>query len=159
MNHARTLRSLLVILLLAGGCATASSTGARNGNTIAGFTGIWKGTMTSSTTGKIAKIRFDVKNEDGKIKGTYLCSAGNANCRNNVHTGTVDGKVGNSGFRVVLEDSSWCAFNADFYPENAQGDYSCYDQGALVDQGVWRIEKVSDAHPFPPLPHSAGSNS
>lgn len=145
MTRAQAARSLIVIVsvLALASCSTANSDGGPRHSSIESFTGVWKGTQTSLQTARIWNVVFKVNQENGKLRGTYRCTGGNATCRNNVQNGRAEGNTQDAGFRVVLEDSSWCAYTGDFYPEDGQGEYSCYDQGALVDQGTWLIKKVS----------------
>jgi hypothetical protein len=145
MTTARAAINLLAVISVVAftACSTASSDAGPRHSSIESFEGAWKGTQTSSSSGRIWNVVFRMSQENGKLQGSYLCTGGNATCRNNIQNGKVEGNPESAGFRVVLEDSSWCAFSGDFYPEDGQGDYSCYNQGALVDQGIWRLKKAS----------------
>ena len=104
------------------------------------FTGVWKGTQVSSMNAARAKITFNIKREGNQFKGKYLCAAGNAVCRNNAPNGWVTGQVNARGFRVAMEDTSWCMyFMDDFYPPKADGEYTCYMNGGIADQGTFKL--------------------
>jgi hypothetical protein len=105
------------------------------------FTGIWKGTSVSSMNAAKVRITFDIKREGNKFKGEYRCAPGNAICRNNVQRGWVTGQVSARGFRVAMEDTSWCMyFMDDFYPPKADGEYTCYLNGGIADQGTFELK-------------------
>jgi hypothetical protein len=105
------------------------------------FTGIWRGRSISSMNAASAKITFAVKRQGNRIKGDYRCAPGNAICRNNVQRGWVTGQVSARGFRVEMEDTSWCMyFMDDFYPPKADGEYTCYMNGGIADQGTFKLK-------------------
>ena len=105
------------------------------------FTGIWKGRSVSSMNAASAKITFSVKRVGNQLKGDYRCAAGNAICRNNLQRGWVTGQVNARGFRVAMEDTSWCMyFMDDFYPPKADGEYTCYMSGGIADQGTFKLK-------------------
>lgn len=105
------------------------------------FNGIWKGTSVSTMNAASAKITFDIKREGNRFKGKYLCAPGNAICRNNTPHGWVTGQVSARGFRVAMEDTSWCMyFMDDFYPPKADGEYTCYMNGGIADQGTFKLK-------------------
>jgi hypothetical protein len=104
------------------------------------FNGIWKGTQVSSMNAAHVKITFKLKREGNQFKGDYLCTPGNATCRNNTPHGWVTGQVNARGFRVAMEDTSWCTyFMDDFYPPKADGEYTCYMNGGIADQGTFKL--------------------
>jgi hypothetical protein len=105
------------------------------------FTGIWKGTSTSTMNAAKVKITFDVKREGNKLTGIYRCAPLNAVCRNNVQRGWLRGTINARGFTVSMEDTSWCTFSLDeFYPPVGDGEYTCYMGGMLADQGTFEIK-------------------
>ncbi|HZO83557.1 MAG TPA: hypothetical protein VFB33_17835 [Candidatus Binataceae bacterium] len=145
--------STLMAMLAAGACSTAG--GVRSTppaapdapNPLAEFTGIWKGTSTSSFDAAKVRISFDMQRDGEKLKGTYRCAPFNATCRNNVQRGWVKGQTTARGFTVSMEDTSWCTFLMDeFYPPVADGEYTCYMGGSVVDQGTFEL-KGSPASP------------
>ena len=108
---------------------------------LADFTGIWKGKSVSSMNAAQVNITFKLKREGNKIKGDYLCRPGNAICRNNTPHGWVTAQVNARGFRVAMEDTSWCMyFMDDFYPPKADGEYTCYMNGGIADQGTFKLK-------------------
>ncbi len=105
------------------------------------FTGIWKGTSTSSFNAVKVRITFDMQREGNKLKGTYRCAPLNAVCRNNIQRGWVKGQTGARGFTVSMEDTSWCTFIMDeFYPPVGDGEYTCYMGGTMADQGTFELK-------------------
>lgn len=117
------------------------------------FTGIWRGRSVSSMNAASAKITFNMKREGNQIKGDYRCAPGNATCRNNVQRGWVSGQIGARGFRVSLEDTSWCTYFMDeFYPPKADGEYTCYMNGGIADQGTFKLKG-------PPMPTDEGAGA
>jgi len=105
------------------------------------FNGIWKGTAVSSMNAAMVKITFDIKREGNQFKGKYLCAPLNAVCRNNAPHGWVNGKIAARGFQVSMEDTSWCTyFMDDFYPPKANGEYTCYMNGGIADQGTFKLK-------------------
>src|SRR3984893_12059999 len=69
-------------------------------NMLMGFTGVWKGTSTSSMNAAKVKISFDVKRDGNKLEGSYRCAPLNATCRNNIQRGWGDGEDLAGGFQV-----------------------------------------------------------
>jgi hypothetical protein len=105
------------------------------------FSGLWVGTSTSSAGGAKVKIAFNIKRTGNKFKGDYRCAPGNAVCRNNTPNGWVTGQTSARGFRVAMEDTSWCMyFMDDFYPPKADGEYTCYMNGGIADQGTFKLK-------------------
>ena len=124
----------------AGSGAAASGGTADSPDPLADFNGIWKGTQVSSMNAARGKITFKIRREGNQFKGDYLCAAGNAVCRNNTPHGWVTGQVNARGFRVAMEDTSWCMyFMDDFYPPKADGEYTCYMNGGIADQGTFKL--------------------
>lgn len=138
----RIITTLLLLLALAT-CACSTGTGGMpdSPKPLLEFTGIWKGKAVSSVNARLVKITFDIKREGDKFKGDYRCAPGNAICRNNAQHGWVKGQVDARGFRVTMEDMSWCTyFMDDFYPPKADGDYICYLNGVIVDEGTFKLK-------------------
>jgi hypothetical protein len=151
----RRIITLALLLALCGSSCASGGGGAQSGSAatavsatapdspdpLADFTGIWKGTSRSSMNATSAKITFDIKREGNKFKGKYLCAPGNAVCRNNTPNGWVTGQTSARGFRVAMEDTSWCMyFMDDFYPPKADGEYTCYMNGGIADQGTFKLK-------------------
>jgi len=122
------------------------------------FNGIWKGTQVSTMSAARVKITFRLKREGNQFKGDYLCAPGNAVCRNNTPHGWVTGQISARGFRVAMEDSSWCMYFMDeFYPPKADGEYTCYMNGGIADQGMFKLkgppsEPTDEGAPLKPQP-------
>lgn len=141
----------------AAGAGDASPVGsAASPDPLADFTGIWKGTSVSTVNAAMVNITFKLKREGNQLKGDYLCRPGNAVCRNNTPRGWVTGQVNARGFRVAMEDTSWCMyFMDDFYPPKADGEYTCYMNGGIADQGTFKLKGPptgSDEEGAPPPP-------
>ena len=50
-----------------------------------------------------------------------------------------------------MEDTSWCTyFMDDFYPPKADGEYTCYMNGGIADQGTFKLKG-------PPMPTDEGA--
>jgi hypothetical protein len=113
-------------------------------NLLMDFTGVWKGTSTSSMNAAKVKISFDMERDGNKLKGSYRCAPLNAICRNNIQRGWVNGQTGARGFTVSMEDTSWCTFVLDeFYPPAGEGAYTCYTDGDIADLGTFEIKGPS----------------
>ena len=113
-------------------------------NLLMDFTGVWKGTSTSSMNAAQVKISFDMERDGNKLKGSYRCAPLNAICRNNIQRGWVNGQTGARGFTVSMEDTSWCTFVLDeFYPPAGEGAYTCYTDGNIADLGTFEIKGPS----------------
>lgn len=138
-----------LLLIFAGSCTSlgegqpspgAPATAAAASDPLADFTGVWRGKQTSYMSAAIRNITFNMRREGNQIKGDFICKPGNANCRNNAIRGWVRGQTNARGFRVEMEDSSWCTYYMnDFYPPKANGDYLCYMNGAIADQGGFKL--------------------
>jgi hypothetical protein len=113
-------------------------------NLLMDFTGVWKGSSTSSMNAAKVKISFDMERDGNKLKGSYRCAPLNAICRNNIQRGWVNGQTGARGFTVSMEDTSWCTFVLDeFYPPAGEGAYTCYTDGDIADLGTFEIKGPS----------------
>ncbi len=148
-------RIIVVGLILAAGCwSCASGGGAQSaaGNAsgasaapaspdpLADFTGVWKGKQVSTMMAARWNVTFKLKRQGNEFKGDYLCAPGNATCRNNTPHGWVRGQIADRGFRVSMEDTSWCTYYMDdFYPPKADGEYTCYMNGGIADQGTFKL--------------------
>jgi hypothetical protein len=139
--------------------ASGSTAAAASGGTpdspdpLADFNGVWKGSQVSSMNAASGKITFKIRRQGNEFKGDYLCAAGNAVCRNNTPHGWVTGQVSARGFRVAMEDTSWCMyFMDDFYPPKADGEYTCYMNGGIADQGTFKLMGPPPAEDAPVKP-------
>jgi hypothetical protein len=148
----------LASALLAGTLSSCSATGSGFRRTpaaapdapdpLADFTGIWRGTSTSTMNAAKVYITFDIERKGNQLKGTYRCAPLNAVCRNNIQRGWLKGQTDARGFRVSMEDTSWCAFTLDeFYPPVGDGEYTCYMNGGIADQGIFEIKGPPAAPP------------
>jgi hypothetical protein len=110
---------------------------------LADFKGVFAGDSISND-GRRVKITFDIQQSGKEFAGTYRCAAGNANCRNQISQGWVKGSVDASSFRVSLQDGSWCFFTMGaFYLNSGEGDYTCYQGAAIVEQGAFELKRVN----------------
>ena len=146
------MRRIIILGLLLAFAGWSCASGGQSGSAVAAgrtpdspdplmdFNGIWKGTQVSSMNAARVNITFKLKREGNQFKGDYLCTPGNAVCRNNTPHGWVTGQVDARGFRVAMEDTSWCTyFMDDFYPPKADGEYTCYMNGGIADQGTFKL--------------------
>jgi len=135
--------------LIVGSCSTGGTHQTRLPNPDApsplmDFTGVWKGTSTSSMNAAKVRISFDIERDGNRLKGSYRCAPLNAMCRNNIQRGWVNGQIGARGFTVSMEDTSWCTFMLEeFYPPAGDGAYTCYTKGGIADLGIFEIKGVS----------------
>ena len=54
--------------------------------------------------------------------------------------GWVHGQVSARGFTVAEEDTSWCVFfMRRFHGTIADGEYTCYMNGGIADQGTFKL--------------------
>ena len=108
---------------------------------LADFNGSFWGDSISDD-GRRVKIAFNVERDGDKFTGTYRCSAGNANCRNQMNRGWVRGTIEGRSFRVSLPDTSWCLYTlGNFNSEVGDGDYSCYVNATLIERGTFKIKR------------------
>ena len=120
--------------------AGAPASAAAASDPLADFTGLWRGKQTSYLNAASRFITFNTRREGNQIKGDFTCKPGNAICRDNAIRGWVRGQTDARGLRVEMEDSSWCTYYMnDFYPPKANGDYLCYMNGAIADQGGFKL--------------------
>ena len=153
----RLLTCLGLIALCAIGCSTqetklpASSTSTPAeppGNVADGnLSGLW--TVTTSTGGLIGmagqtrSIKLVLRQAGGKITGVYRCSPGNALCRNGDEKGSIEGTANGNQLSLnimLLPDASNCRFKG-ILDYNGNGQYTCYLQGQIVEQGNWEVSK------------------
>lgn len=147
-STAISVRVLVVFafLLTLGACSGQQSDGVsmsavlNPGAGLKNYFGTWKGRCTSDVTAGVFGITFQVSKTGNQLSGNYTCTPVTINCRNNVNTGTLNGKADSPSFQITLEDSSWCVFQPNFFSE--EGQYSCYQQGFLVDHGLWRMHRA-----------------
>jgi hypothetical protein len=118
-------------------------------------TGDWHGitqvlacdTEGSGRCNAINKVKFSLAQRDSRISGRYSCSYGNFECR---HGGADSdgyvqwGDIRGSGARVDVlfpSDLSSCLFSGDVSADTIAGTYRCYEGGALIEQGTWRMKR------------------
>ena len=133
-----------MIAILAASCGIGSGPATDTGpaRPLEDFKGMFAGDSISND-GRRVNIAFDIQQTGGQLDGTYRCSAGNANCRNQITQGWVKGSVDARSFRVSLQDSSWCMFTlGTFYLNEGEGEYTCYLGGSIVDQGTFGLKRV-----------------
>lgn len=121
----------------------ASQVDAADGN----LSGLWIGTTTTGglvgMAGRTRSIKLVIRQFGDKITGSYRCSAGNSMCRNQNQQGSIEGKANGNQVRLnilVLPDASNCRYigTLDY---NGNGQYTCYLQGRIVEQGIWQASK------------------
>jgi hypothetical protein len=126
--------------------ASAASTPTSPGNVAdVNVSGLW--TLKTSTGGLVGMagntrtVKLAMQQAGDKVTGSYRCEAGNSLCRNNNETGSIDGTA--NGNRVnlsirVLPDASNCRYTGTLN-YNGNGQYACYLQGQIVEQGTWEV--------------------
>jgi hypothetical protein len=127
--------------------ATAASTPAAPPGNAAdeNVSNLW--TLRTSTGGLVGMagntrtVKLAIQRAGGKVTGSYRCEAGNSLCRNNNETGSIEGTA--NGNRVnlsirVLPDASNCRYTGTL-DYNGNGQYACYLQGQIVEQGTWEV--------------------
>lgn len=108
------------------------------------FTGLWKGTSTSDMNAAKVQVTFDIKREGDQLKGTYRCAPLNAVCRDNLDRGRLSGTIRARGFTVAMENTGWCTFMLDkLDPPVRNGEYTCYMNGMLADEGTFDLRGSS----------------
>ena len=151
----RLLTCLCLLALCAIGCSTqettapASSTSgpaAAPGNVADGnLSGLW--TITTSTGGLIGmagqtrSIKLVIRQAGDKVTGVYRCASGNALCRNGDEKGSIEGTANGNQVNLnimLLPDASNCRFTGTLV-YNGNGQYACYLQGQIVEQGTWQV--------------------
>jgi hypothetical protein len=151
-------RSAALGLVLATAVISSCSTGVRHTPATAAeapdplvdFTGLWEGTSTSDMNAAKVRISFDIKREGNQLKGTYRCAPLNGVCRDNVDRGWLSGTIRARGLTVSM-DTGWCTFMLDeLHPPVGDGEYVCYTNGMLADEGSFEIRgssSMSEAAP------------
>jgi hypothetical protein len=151
----RLLACLGLLALCAIGCSTQetkeplsspSTPAASPGNgTDGNLSGLW--TVTTSTGGLIGlagqtrSIKLVLRQASTKITGMYRCSPGNALCRNLDEKGSIEGTANGNQVNLnimLLPDASNCRFMGTL-DYNGNGQYTCYLQGNIVEQGTWQV--------------------
>ena len=151
----RLLIALSLLAVCAIGCSTQeikepvsspSAQSASPSNAAAGNpSGLW--TITTSTGGLIGmagqtrSIKLVIRQAGDKITGVYRCSAGNALCRNGDEKGSIEGTANRDRVNLnimLLPDASNCRFTGTL-DYNGNGQYTCYLQGQIVEQGNWEV--------------------
>jgi hypothetical protein len=115
------------------------------------LSGLWIGrTITGGMLGMpglIRSIKLNLQQVADKITGTYVCYSGktaNSFCRNSNENGTIEGTA--RGRRLALNvmllpDASNCRFIGTLNYEG-HGEYTCYLQGQVVEQGTWELTRA-----------------
>ena len=157
-NHLLT--RLCWVMLLAIGCSTqetklpirsGSTETAAPSNAIEGdLSGLWVGATSTGglmgTAGLTRSFKFNLHQEGDKLTGSYVCynsKTSNAICRN--PKGTIEGTA--HGTRIALNilmlpDASNCKYSGTL-DYNGNGQYACYSQGQIVEQGTWQASRPS----------------
>ena len=156
-NHLLT--CLCSVMVFAIGCSTqetnlpirsGSTETAAPGNAIGDLSGLWVGTTSTGgltgTAGLTRSFKFNLHQEGDKLTGSCVCYNGktsNAICRN--PKGTIEGTA--RGTRVALNilmlpDASNCKYSGTL-DYNGNGQYACYSQGRIVEQGTWQASRPS----------------
>jgi hypothetical protein len=129
-------------LLTSQSATSSSGTELSDGN----LSGLWTGTTTTGgllgMPGITRSINLDLKQNNDKITGSYRCYSKGANslCRNGDETGTITGTAHGKQINlnvVLLPDQSNCRFMG-IMDYNGNGQYTCYSQGSIVEQGNWQ---------------------
>jgi hypothetical protein len=148
-------RLLCLLAVSAIGCSTqetkvpvssATTPTALTGNVADGnLSGLW--TITTSTGGLIGmagqtrSIKLVVRQAGDKVTGVYRCASGNALCRNGDEKGSIEGTANSNQVNLnimLLPDASNCRFTGTL-DYNGNGQYTCYLQGQIVEQGTWQV--------------------
>lgn len=151
----RLLTCLCLLAVCAIGCSSqeikepvssASTQAAPSRNVTDGnLSGLW--TITTSTGGLIGmagqtrSIKLVIRQASDKMTGVYRCSAGNALCRNGDEKGSIEGTANGNQVNLnimLLPDASNCRFTGTLV-YNGNGQYTCYLQGQIVEQGSWAV--------------------
>lgn len=116
------------------------------------LSGLWVGTTTTGgllgMPGKIRSIKLDLRQAGDKITGSYLCYSGktsNSFCRNSDENGSITGRARGSQVTLsifLLPDASNCRYMG-ILDYNGNGQYTCYLQGRIVEQGTWQASRPS----------------
>jgi hypothetical protein len=153
----RLLTCLCLIALFAIGCSTQETTApmssaptpaASHGNVAEeNLSGLWNGTTSTGglvgMAGMTRSIKLVLRQEGDKITGAYRCSSGNALCRNGDEKGSIEGTANGDHVNLnmtLLPDASNCRFTGTL-GYNGNGQYTCYLQGQIVEQGTWQLSK------------------
>ena len=141
MDRSRILAGCLAILAASSSSSIPQPTNSVTSNPLADFNGQFWGDSISNNGSRV-RIVFDVHRNDHEFTGIYHCSAGNANCRNQMTRGWVRGSTEGRSFRVSLPDSSWCLYRlGTFYMGRAKGEYSCYLDASLLETGTFAVKR------------------
>ena len=151
----RLLIPLCLLALCPIGCSTqeikepvsSASTPATPASNVAGenLSGLW--TITTSSGGLVGmagqtrSIKLVIRQAGDKITGVYRCSSGNALCRNGNEKGSIEGTANGNHVNLnimLLPDASNCRFTGTL-DYNGNGQYACYLQGQIVEQGTWEV--------------------
>ena len=115
--------------------------------TDATLSGLWTGTTSTGgligMAGKTRKIKLLLRLTGDDLTGSYRCSAGNSLCRNLNETGSITGTANGDEVNLnitVLPDSSNCRYTGTLN-YNGNGQYTCYLQGQIVEQGSWQATR------------------
>lgn len=155
-----------IFLSLVFGCATVSTrsdspgisgapkmSATPTGLSTSNITGVWQGrsfadcpiitTTNPGRCGAMQLITLTMFENGGHITGSYRCSYGNENCRDEAETGVIrNGQMTRRLLRiaVMLEDGSMCRFTG--MPQNGvlEGRYQCH-WGGPMEQGGFRVER------------------
>jgi hypothetical protein len=120
------------------------------------LSGLWVGTTSTGglmgMAGLTRSFKFNLHQEADKLTGSYVCYNGktsNAICHN--PKGTIEGTARGTHIALnilMLPDASNCKYTGTL-DYNGNGQYACYSQGQIVEQGTWQASR--------PSPHSAQS--
>jgi len=151
------LASLCLLAICASGCSTqetkvpvssaSSSAPPPSNGAEDNLSGLWTGTTSTGgllgMAGLTRSIKLVIRQEGNKVTGEYRCSPGNALCRNGDEKGSIKGTASGSHVSLniaLLPDASNCRFigTLDY---NGNGQYTCYLQSRIVEQGTWQASK------------------
>lgn len=117
--------------------------------------GLWAGTA-QVTPCELAVDRCDVFNNvtftltqyGSQLIGSYTCAAGNMSCRDggadnsgNITAGSVSGNRINLAVKLPADLSDCYYSGATTAPAQANGIYLCYQEGRIIEEGVWSLAR------------------
>jgi hypothetical protein len=149
----RLLAGLCLLAAFAIGCSTQGTTMPESSTSAptappsnvadGNLSGLWNGTTSTGgylgMAGKTRKITLVIQQVGDKLTGSYVCSAGNSLCRNGDNKGSIEGTANGNQVNLnimLLPDASNCRYTGTL-DYNGNGQYACYWQGQLVEQGTW----------------------
>ena len=147
-------RLILLVAIVLNGCALSRASPPQ----LPGLdvSGVWEGTSIVTPCGffhaesicnAVNRITLVLFRSGGGVTGSYRCDYGNYICRHGnmdragyIATGSINGS--RMSIRVMIPaDVSSCMFYGRFTPERANGGYTCYAGGGVVEVGIWEAAR------------------